>query len=262
MNTLHSPSAAVLVGPCEHPVSGRTIRDKGDAVAVGLALSLLPAEQIRLYCAGSLSDAVARDYLALGAQQIKVLEGLDACADNVLPLLVQAVSATHLVITGTRSNGGHGSGLLPYALASALGRPLIDRVVEVRPEGSGWLVLQSLPKGARRSLRVSVPVVLAISPNAAVALRHSHAMAQGGSIERQCLPMTTARMPVADRLEPRSLQLKTLQARTEQSGHARMLKAIGSQGQAGASVTVQTGAARQKAHSILNHLRQHALVDF
>lgn len=262
MNTPHQTAAAVLVSTCEHPVSGRATTNKGDALAVALALRIVPVTEVRLLSAGPMTEAVARDYLALGAARIDLLEGQAGPADDALAMLVSAVAETPLVLTGARSNGGTGSGLLPYALAAALGRPVIDRVVSVQPQGQAWLVEQALPKGARRQLLVSKPVVLVVSASAPVTLRHAHVFSQTGTLQRLSMAANTPAKPESPRLVPRVLQLQTLQARTEQSGHARMLQAIGSQGSSGAGEVVQTGTPRQKAQLILNHLREHALVNF
>jgi electron transfer flavoprotein beta subunit len=64
----------VLVATRAHAVSGRPARSPADATAVALALGLGLPGDVRLLSAGTMPDAVARDYLALGAPLIDVLE--------------------------------------------------------------------------------------------------------------------------------------------------------------------------------------------
>jgi electron transfer flavoprotein beta subunit len=53
---------------------------------------------------------------------------------------------------------------------------------------------------------------------------------------------------------------KLLEAKTVQSGHARMLGAIESPSTGG--VVLQTGSVDTKAQAVLNYLRTHSLVTF
>lgn len=244
----------VLVGPRQHPVSGRSVRSRADAVATALALGL--SERVRLMSAGALPDSVARDYLALGAPRIDVLE-CPADAD-ITAVLSSELSAATWVLTGTRQAPEHGEGLLPFALGAALNRPVITDVLAVAPDGDAWIVTQALPRGARRRLRVTPPAVLAVSAAAPVALRHALASALTGRITRKRVPTAPAASDA--QTVPANRRRQTLEARSQKSGHARMLGAIESTSSGG--TVLQAGDARSKAQALLDYLRTHSLVHF
>lgn len=281
MNTV-----TVLVAPRSHPSSQRLTRCQADATAATLALGL--SMPVRLLCAGHMPEDVARDYLALGAPLVEVLQ----CADDapLLDTLLPTLRGVALVLTGTRSEADQGSGVLPYALAAALGRPLVTDVLSVEANGTGWIVTQALPKGARRRLKVQAPAVLAISATAPLTLRHSLADAVAGEIVRRPVTPTPTPVPtptlsparekvqVAGNalalpplpragedwsegvLVPTRKRRKLLEAKTVQSGHARMLGAIESPSTGG--VVLQTGSVDAKAQAVLDYLRTHSLVTF
>jgi len=250
----------VLVSTRVDAVSGRHTRSRGDSLAVALALQQAAADRVRVLSAGTMPDEVARDYLALGAAGIELLE---ADAANVLPLLAAAVSTSPLVLTGTRAEGGLASGALPYALAAALGRPLIADVVDLQAQDAAWIVTQACAKGARRRLRLSVPAVLVVSPAAKNVLQYSHRDRMAGRIVRQRGAMTPSNPSAAAwQLVPAAKRLRVLEARSERSGHARMLGAIDTHSAASGGTVLAAGSAPDKARAILDYLRAHALVNF
>jgi electron transfer flavoprotein beta subunit len=247
---------AVLVSTRIDPISGRATRSAADAAAVVMATGLDPAPA--LLAVGDMSDAVARDYLALGVPLLTRLQGQgDAAA-----LLASAAADAALVLCGARSEGGIGSGLLPYAVAAALDRPLIADVVDVQPDADGWRVLQALARGARRRLRVNVPALLVLDARAPAAARHSYDAAQRGRIEQRRVDGLGAARSIAPawQFEPAQRQLQALAARTRQSGHARMASAVGTAAGVRAGLLVQEGSNDDKARALLEHLRAHALI--
>jgi len=252
----------VLVAARNHAVSGRPVRSRADAAAAALALGVSGA--VRLLTAGPLPDAVARDYLALGAPLLEVLEcGEDA---DIAARLLPALRNVPWILAGTRSEAEHGTGVLPYTLAAALQRPVVADVLGIQAEGSAWIVTQALPKGARRRLRVQAPAVLVVSAAASPTLRHSLADAMAGRIVRKPLQATkpssaptSPSAPVGQRVAG-SKRRKLLEARTQQSGHARMLGAIESPSTGGA--VLQAGDPHTKAQAVLDYLRTHSLVHF
>lgn len=253
----------VLVAAQAHAVSGRPARSRADATAVALALALavgLPGD-VRLLSAGAMPDAVARDYLALGAPLIDVLDS--GTEGDVAAMLLPLLRDTRWILTGTRGESEPGSGVLPFALGAALGRPVVTDVVAVQADGSDWIVTQALPKGARRRLRVSAPAVLAVSAAAPVVLRHSLADAMAGTLVRTPMPATAAAaadLSAMGQRVPRGKRRKLLEARIVQSGHARMLGAIESPSTGGA--VLQTGTPQAKAQAVLDYLQAHSLVQF
>lgn len=246
----------VLVAARAHAVSARPTRSRADASAAALALGL--SGTVRLLTAGSLPDAVARDYLALGAPRLEIVECGEAA--DVLAALLPVLHNVPWVLTGTRSESEHGTGMLPHALAAALGRPVVTDVLAVQPDGDAWIVTQALPKGARRRLRISPPAVLAVSAAAPQTLRHSLADAMAGQIVRTPVQTSGPATAPAGRRVPNSKRRKLLEAKTVQSGHARMLGAIESPSTGG--TVLQAGNPHTKAQAVLDYLRAHSLVPF
>jgi electron transfer flavoprotein beta subunit len=244
----------VLVAARQHPVSGKPVRSRADAKAVSLALNV-PGSDVRLLSAGSLSDALARDYLATGAPAIDIVNTAAAPCDALAPVLKDVP----WVLTGTRSAEEAGGNLLPFQLGAALSRPVITQVVAIEDAGAHWIVTQALPKGARRRLKVRAPAVLAISEAAPVTVRYAQADKTQGRIVRTvpALPLAPADSPV---VLPRGKRRAVLQAKVAQSGHARMLGAIDTPSSGGS--VVSTGSPEHKAQVILDYLRAHALVNF
>jgi len=248
----------VLVAPRTHAVSGRSMRSRADATAVALALGL--NQPVRLLSAGPMPESVARDYLALGAPVLEVL----ACDDpaDVARTLLPALRDTAWVLTGTQAASEPDSGVLPHALAVQLNRPVVTDVIAVQPDGASWIVTQALPKGACRRLRISAPAVLVISGAAPQTLRHSLAAAMAGQIVRPTVTSAATEpgtAPSGQRV-PATKRRKVLEARIQQSGHARMLGAIESPATGG--TVLQSGTPHSKAQAVLDYLRTHSLVPF
>jgi electron transfer flavoprotein beta subunit len=254
---------AVLVGTRIDPVSGRATRSAGDAAAAALALRLSAEPQ--LVTAGDMPEAVARDYLALGAPCLTVLRAARRGSDFAA-LLADTCASASLVLTGRRGESELGSGLLPYGVARALRRPLIADVIDVQPDGDGWLVRQALPRGARRRLRLTGPAVLVVADRAAGGLRYSFDAARRGRIDTLDVPPAPAAADAtateAWHYEPARRQLTPLAARTAQSGHARMSVATGSAPAGSSNTVIREGGAADMARTLLEHLRDRGLVAF
>ncbi|NRF72287.1 hypothetical protein HLB44_35445 [Aquincola sp. S2] len=250
----------VLVGWHAHRVSGRPVRNGGDAIALGLALRVAASRDVRVLCGGDMPDAVARDYLAQGAPCIEILQAQSHQADLVA-LLAPALRASTLVLTGTRAEGGLRSGALPYAIAEKLQRPLIPDVVALHEEAGTWLATQALPKGARRRLRVATPAVFAVHPAAPVTLRHSYRDQQAGRVLRH-----TVRRPESEpspwQYVAASGHLQRLQALQAQSGHSRMRDAIATEQRSAAGTLLRDGSAEAKARAVFDYLQTHSLLSF
>jgi electron transfer flavoprotein beta subunit len=245
----------VLVAARQHPVSGRPTRSPADAKAVAVALAM-PGGDVQLLSAGSLTDDVARDYLAQGARSIEVIAtDTDVCAALVAPL-----QEVPWVLTGTRSAEEAGGNLLPFQLGAALNRPVITQVVAIEDHGTHWIVTQALPKGARRRLKVTAPAVLAISEAAPATVRYALTDKTAGRIFRTGTVAANQASAPASTLVLRSKRRAVLQAKVAQSGHARMLGAIDSPSSGG--LVVHSGSPEQKAQVLLDYLHRHALVNF
>lgn len=253
------PKVAVLVSAGCHPVSGLPRACHGDAVAMGLARKLA-GDAARAVHAGDAQHPALADYLALGASTIEVVERVPGAA--IAEALAEHVRDADLVLAGTQSEAGPGSGLLPYAIAAALGRPIVGHVLDIAASGEEWHVQQFLPKGKRRRIAVPLKAVLTVHPLAAVSLAYAHARRLSGRIEAAAGPCGTGG-PLPGpcwTVEDSPRRHVRLAGPAPASGHARMMAAVATEAKGG--TVVFEGSSVDKAQVILNYLRDHRLVDF
>lgn len=252
---------AVLVSPARHPVSGQPVRSACDAAALELGCRLAPPERLTVLSAGMASKESLDDYLGLGAGTIEVLTVADTT--DVLPALLARLKNFDLVLCGMRSDGQSASGMLPYLLAEGLQVPLVGDVLEAAARGRTLTVRQFLPKGMRRRLEVSLPAVLAVHARATQTRQYAYARAVAGRVSyvAGALGVSPAAAP-AWKLEPATRRPRPLKAKVAQSGHSRMMGAIGGDGGARGGQVVKQGSAEQKAQILLDYLREHRLIDF
>lgn len=156
---------AVLVSLGRHPASGRLRPARADARALELALRL-PDARLHVIHAGDPAELALRDYLGMGVSELTVLD-LPEGADP-LPVLADHLKSLKpaIVLTGQRAEAGEDSGLLPYLVAEALDAALVPAVVAASIENDSAALQQALPRGRRRDLRVSLPLVASVSPSA------------------------------------------------------------------------------------------------
>ena len=141
--------ALVLLSAGRHPVSGKPGPPRVEMQAARLAGELDP-DAGGLH-AGVSCDSV-REALGRGLSHLTHLT-LDVQADPV-PALVAALKAIgpDVVLAGPRGEGGEDSGLVPYALAHALGWPLVAHAVAVAATAGGVSVTQAAARrGAPRN---------------------------------------------------------------------------------------------------------------
>ncbi|WP_157271250.1 hypothetical protein [Azohydromonas aeria] len=266
-----STPITVLVSVRIDPVSGRATRSRTDAAGVALAQKALgDGAEPWLCTVGDMPDAVARDYLAQGVSRLTRLLAGDGSLDAAVVALADACRDSTLVIAGAKGESGLASGMLPYALAQRLQRPLISDVIDLVPEGGGaWRVVQALPRGARRSWRLAPGTGAVLVSSARLAQRedlpqrHAWVAAQAGRVQDKAVRAAAA--PAAGaiewRFEPARKQRRPLAPVSTESGAARMAKATGSAAPAQkAGTVIREGSAQDKAQALLDHLRKLALV--
>lgn len=251
-------SVAVLISAGRHPVSGISRACRGDAIAMSLGQKLA-GERLRVVHAGKADDPSLADYLALGANHIDVLsvpEGYDPVQQ-----MVSHLTACDVIITGARAEQGMGSGLVPYALAHALRRPIVGSVLDISVDQNELKICQFLPKGKRRALAAQVPVILAVHPLAAADLNYAYARRLAGRIVTEqpiLVPWPEADSPWT--IAPENRRPVRLIAQETKGGHARLQSAIASEAKGG--VVAFDGSPVDKAQIVFNYLREHRLIDF
>lgn len=176
-------SVAVLVSVGRHPLTARARRADHDARAVEMALSLGNANVQLIHAGDNVvpSEDALRSYLGMGLEEISLIK--QSLGADVIPVLATWLreAAPHLVLTGARAEAGEGSGLVPYMLAEILGWPVISGLAQVESiEGGIATVLQALPRGKRRRLRIRLPAIATVDSSAPVARQSAFGPARRG----------------------------------------------------------------------------------
>ncbi|WP_431483204.1 electron transfer flavoprotein subunit beta [Pseudomonas solani] len=206
-----------LVSVGAHPTSGRPRRAEQDARAVELGLRLC-GERLQVLHAGNPREEALRAYLGMGLAQIAVLE--QPAQADALPALADylAEAGAQLVLTGSQAETGEGSGMLPFLLAERLGWPLVVGLAEVEKVENGVAqVLQALPRGQRRRLRVRLPFLASVDNAAPVARQSAFGPARRGTLKACDVEVVEDVLLAEARLQParpRPKRLKVIKAKT------------------------------------------------
>lgn len=190
---------AVLVSVGHHPASGRARRADLDARALEMALGLGAAARAHVVHAGDPNEPALRDYLGMGIETLTVL-ALPAGADP-LPALAAYLRARRfdLILCGAVAEAGLCSGQLPYALAARLGGNVVAQpskevregaldyglapgIVAIEPSGNTVRMVQALPRGQRRALEASLPLIATVDRAAPPARASAFGPARRGRI--------------------------------------------------------------------------------
>ncbi len=167
-------SVISLVSIGEHPTSRRSRRADQDARAIELGLKLV-GDNLRTLHAGQVSDdpiqqTALRSYLGMGLSKINLLE-IPEQADAI-PVIVAHLKHKNIdiILTGVRAENGESSGMLPYLLAEELGMSMITSIADILSVdkiNKQAEILQALPRGQRRKIKVDLPFVASVDMAAA-----------------------------------------------------------------------------------------------
>lgn len=157
----------VLLSAGRHPVTGRLRPAESDARALQLARPMQAAgHQVTALHAGPADDPI-RAYGGYGNVDLVRLD-LNGDADP-LPALTDWLGPRRpaLILAGARAERGPASGLLPYALAKALGATCISAVTTLEALEERVTLVQALEGGRRRRLAAPAPAILMAAQAAA-----------------------------------------------------------------------------------------------
>ncbi|GGB96297.1 hypothetical protein GCM10011352_23000 [Marinobacterium zhoushanense] len=158
-------TALISIG--KHPGSGRARRAEQDARAVEMAMTLSPQGMEVLHAGDPQADSL-RAYAGMGLKKLRILQQGETA--DVVPALSQYLKQQKpdIILTGVRAESGESSGMTPYLLGEALGLPVVTRIAEIVSIDNGEAnLLQALPRGQRRALRVPLPFVASVDMAAA-----------------------------------------------------------------------------------------------
>jgi electron transfer flavoprotein beta subunit len=172
--------AVVLLSVGRHPATGRARHADLDARALQMALGLAPDTRVHAIHAGDPNEPALRDYLGMGIDRLTVL----AVQGDVYTALAEHLKRLRpaVVLAGSRAERGEASGMLPYVIAQALEAQVIADAVSITPRGDTARVVQALPRGGRRALRVALPVVLTVDRAAPPPRMSAYGPARRGQI--------------------------------------------------------------------------------
>jgi len=181
-------SVTTLVSIGEHPLSGRPRRAEQDARAIELGLKLAADKLHTLYVGPALNaetTGVLRNYLGMGLGQIQIVDVPQHT--DVVNTLLENFSANRpdIILTGVRAENGESSGMLPYLLAEQLNMAIvasITQVVSIDKQAGHAKVLQALPRGQRRKIKVSLPFIATVDMAAAAPRQSAYGCAMRGQL--------------------------------------------------------------------------------
>ena len=250
---------AALLSIGLHPASGRARSAAQDARAVELGLRLA-GQAVRLLHVGGQDEETLRRYLGMGAPRIDVLPATGE-DDAVSPLVNHFQSQpADVILAGVRSERGEASGMLPYVLAERLGLPLVPRIADIRRlDETSAEVLQALPRGQRRALRVPLPFVATVDDAATPPRQYAYGRAMRGQLQ------TTDTVASIDEAraswqespaKPRPKRLNVVKAKSA----ADRFKAATAKAKSQGGTVIRDGSDREKAEALMELLLAEGVI--
>ncbi|MCL9783381.1 electron transfer flavoprotein subunit beta [Vibrio sp. S4M6] len=251
-------SALVSVGV--HPDSGRSRRAATDARAIELALNIDNIE-LEVVHAGDPYHPALREYAGMGLSHLRVIaqdEQRDAI-DSLATYLTNTMP--DIVLTGTRAESGESSGLLPFFLSQRMACPLVSGITNILQIENGYAeVLQALPRGQRRSLRVPLPFVASVHEAAKPPRQNAFGLARRTHIDITKSESTTLdnermswqTMPA----KARAKRLKVVKAKTA----AERFKAATVKASASGGRVMKDQSVQEKAQAVFDLMLEEGVI--
>lgn len=213
-------TAAVLLSIGRNTVSGRPRAAERDARAIAIARAS-GCDVIGLH--GGQPDGKLRDYLGMGLSRLVVVE-LDRDQDPIpaLSAFLAECSGIAVVLAGSRSEAGDGTGLVPYAVAAALDLPILPAVTALEIADHGVRAVQALPGGRRRALHCAGPVMAVVDQQGPPIPQIARGPATRGRIET--VPGAVAPAPTC---QPDVLETRPARPRPKRIGPGHTQSASG-----------------------------------
>jgi electron transfer flavoprotein beta subunit len=248
-----------LISIGKHPQSGRERRAEQDARAVELGLAVSQGNLTVLHVGNAQQNAL-RHYAGMGLSEIHVLEA-PTHADAMAPLTDYLHENTpHIILTGVRAENGESSGMVPYLLAEKLGWPMVSRIANIVSIKDGIAeVLQALPRGQRRVIKVALPFIASVDSAAPEARQSAF-----GPASRAKLSVQTCAIEKDDVAEnwtetparKRPKRLKIIKAKTA----AERFKAATAKPQGESGKVMVKESDQEKAKAIFNLLLEEKVI--
>ena len=259
--TKNTPALQVisLVSVGAHPTSGRARRAEQDARAVELGLRLV-GDNLQMLHAGDPQEPALRAYLGMGLDEMHILE--QPAGSDALPALTEYIRDCNvqMVLTGSQAETGEGSGMLPFLLAERLGWPLVIGLAEVESLENGTaLVLQALPRGQRRRLKVRLPFLATVDNAGPTPRQSAYGPSRRGILGAEQTEVISDELLAGDSLQPARPRPKRLKVIKAKSGADRM-KAATAKASGGGGKVLKGVSAQEGAEAILKLLVEEGVM--
>ncbi|MBD1554912.1 electron transfer flavoprotein subunit beta [Pseudomonas typographi] len=248
-----------LVSVGAHPTSGRARRAEQDARAVELGLQLV-GDNLQVLHAGKAEEPALRAYLGMGLARLHVLE--QPAGSDALPALAEYLrdAAAQIVLAGTQAETGEGSGMLPFLLGEQLGWPVVVGLAAVESiDGGVAHVLQALPRGQRRRLKVRLPMLATVDNAAPTPRQSAYGPAQRGELQAHEVDIFDDPLLAESALQPAKPRPKRLKVIKAKSGADRM-KAATAKASGGTGQVLKGVSAREGAQAVMKLLIEEGVI--
>lgn len=254
-----SLKVTTLISIGQHEKSGREQRASQDSRAVELGLKLV-GNDVKLLHVGSEQNIALNQYLGMGLPELTLLKTAENSDATAVLLDHLTTTPTDILLTGIRAENGEASGLLPYQLAEKLGWPIVDRIADIQKITDGKAeVLQALPRGQRRLLRVPLPFVASVDNAAATPRQSAFGAARRATITEQTVDAPVDETRLDWQQSPAKAKPKRLNVVKAKNAADRFKAATAKPAGQGGQV-INSGTDREKADAIMQMLLSENLV--